>query len=106
MNCPTCTDERLVITDRQGIEVDYCPACRGIWLDRGELDKLLERADTGRSQRSGDRHRSYPPERADRREYDDDRYDRDDHFDDDRLEGRGGSRRRRRGLLSDLLDFG
>jgi len=34
------------MTDRQGVEIDYCPACRGIWLDRGELDKLLERAAT------------------------------------------------------------
>jgi uncharacterized protein len=34
------------MTDRQGVEIDYCPACRGIWLDRGELDKLLEKAAT------------------------------------------------------------
>jgi Zn-finger nucleic acid-binding protein len=32
------------MVDRQGVEIDYCPACRGVWLDRGELDKLLERA--------------------------------------------------------------
>ena len=44
MKCPNCPDTILVMTDRQGIEIDYCPACRGIWLDRGELDKLLERA--------------------------------------------------------------
>ena len=44
MKCPNCPDTTLVMTDRQGIEIDYCPACRGIWLDRGELDKLLERA--------------------------------------------------------------
>lgn len=44
MKCPSCPDTILVMTDRQGIEIDYCPACRGIWLDRGELDKLLERA--------------------------------------------------------------
>lgn len=44
MKCPTCPDATLVMTDRQGVEIDYCPACRGIWLDRGELDKLLERA--------------------------------------------------------------
>jgi Zn-finger nucleic acid-binding protein len=44
MNCPVCTDERLVIADRQGIEIDYCPRCRGVWLDRGELDKLIERS--------------------------------------------------------------
>lgn len=44
MKCPHCTDAFLVMTDRQGVEIDYCPSCRGIWLDRGELDKLLERA--------------------------------------------------------------
>jgi uncharacterized protein len=44
MNCPVCTDERLVMADRQGIEIDYCPKCRGVWLDRGELDKIIERA--------------------------------------------------------------
>jgi uncharacterized protein len=42
MKCPTCPDTSLVMTDRQGVEIDYCPACRGIWLDRGELDKLLD----------------------------------------------------------------
>ena len=45
MNCPVCTVE-LKIADRQGIEIDYCPQCRGVWLDRGELDKLLDRAGT------------------------------------------------------------
>ena len=44
MKCPTCPDTALAITDRQGIEIDYCPQCRGVWLDRGELDKLIERA--------------------------------------------------------------
>ena len=44
MKCPTCPDSTLVMSDRQGVEIDYCPACRGIWLDRGELDKLLDRA--------------------------------------------------------------
>lgn len=41
---PQCTGVRLVMADRQGIEVDYCPECRGVWLDRGELDKLIERS--------------------------------------------------------------
>lgn len=45
MNCPNC-NTTLSITDRQGIEIDYCPNCRGIWLDRGELDKILERSAT------------------------------------------------------------
>lgn len=44
MNCPLDGSE-LLITERQGVEIDYCPKCRGIWLDRGELDKLIERAD-------------------------------------------------------------
>ncbi|MBV9881833.1 MAG: zf-TFIIB domain-containing protein [Sphingomonadaceae bacterium] len=43
MCCPTC-DTRLVMSERQGIEIDYCPACRGVWLDRGELDKIVERS--------------------------------------------------------------
>ena len=44
MKCPTCADIALVMTDRQGVEIDYCPQCRGVWLDRGELDKLIDRA--------------------------------------------------------------
>jgi uncharacterized protein len=46
MKCPGCPDVTLVMADRQGVEIDYCPVCRGIWLDRGELDKLLDRAAT------------------------------------------------------------
>lgn len=42
-NCPSC-GVGLVMTDRQGIEIDYCPQCRGVWLDRGELDKIIERS--------------------------------------------------------------
>jgi uncharacterized protein len=43
MKCPLCNLD-LMIADRQGIEIDYCPKCRGVWLDRGELDKVLERS--------------------------------------------------------------
>lgn len=43
MKCPHC-NVALTIADRQGVEIDYCPQCRGVWLDRGELDKLVERA--------------------------------------------------------------
>lgn len=43
MNCPICTIA-LVMSERLGIEVDYCPKCRGVWLDRGELDKIIERS--------------------------------------------------------------
>ena len=44
MKCPVCTQVDLLMTDRQGVEIDYCPQCRGVWLDRGELDKILERS--------------------------------------------------------------
>ena len=44
MKCPVCTSVNLVMSDRQGVEIDYCPECRGVWLDRGELDKILERS--------------------------------------------------------------
>jgi Zn-finger nucleic acid-binding protein len=44
MKCPVCTETNLVMADRQGVEIDYCPQCRGVWLDRGELDKLIERS--------------------------------------------------------------
>lgn len=43
MKCPTCKDVILVMSQRQNIEIDYCPECRGVWLDRGELDKLIEK---------------------------------------------------------------
>lgn len=44
MKCPACTTTELLMSERQGIEIDYCPACRGVWLDRGELDKIIERS--------------------------------------------------------------
>lgn len=61
MKCPVCTDKELLMTERQGIELDYCPSCRGVWLDRGELDRLLEKTQT-----------ETPAPRA--RKYDDDDY--------------------------------
>ena len=44
MKCPICTTTDLLMTERFGIEIDYCPQCRGVWLDRGELDKIIERS--------------------------------------------------------------
>lgn len=44
MKCPVCKDVTLLMSEKNGIEIDYCPECRGIWLDRGELDKIVERA--------------------------------------------------------------
>ncbi len=43
MKCPNC-NVNLSLTDRNNVEIDYCPECRGVWLDRGELDKIIERS--------------------------------------------------------------
>lgn len=61
MLCPVC-DIELVISERQGIEIDYCPKCRGVWLDRGELDKIRDRTNKQFS--------DYRSERKDRRDDD------------------------------------
>ena len=44
MDCPVCSNVILVMSERQGIEIDYCPNCRGVWLDRGELDKIIDKS--------------------------------------------------------------
>lgn len=44
MKCPACKDIVLSMSERNGIEIDYCPSCRGVWLDRGELDKIIEKS--------------------------------------------------------------
>ena len=75
--CPACMVE-LHIAERQNVEIDYCPQCRGVWLDRGELDKIIERSATAPLLRQGDA--THEP--------------------------RGGSRhRRRKSFLEELFDF-
>lgn len=106
MKCPI-DEETLVISERQGIEIDYCPQCRGVWLDRGELDKLIEREsdryDTSpppqsRERERGDRDRDSDRERdRDRDDDDDDRY---------RSQGSHGGRRKRKGFLSEMFEMG
>ena len=100
MNCPV-DNELLQMTDRSGVEVDYCPRCRGVWLDRGELDKILERAE-----------REFRPPVATR----DDDYDRDDdrrpdyarsapYGDDYRGAGRP-YKKKKKSFLSEMFEFG
>lgn len=96
MNCPS-DGTTLLMSERQGVEVDYCPQCRGIWLDRGELDKILERmqADT-----VAEPARQYSEPRREQPRYDDrdePRYDnrgRNGHHDDRRRDGHYDDRRR------------
>ncbi|MEM5342829.1 zf-TFIIB domain-containing protein [Paraburkholderia azotifigens] len=87
MKCPVCKTPDLLMTERQGIEIDYCPTCRGVWLDRGELDKLLNQMqDEGEPAHRGGQH-GRPHEHDARREqswgrrhdsYDDERHKHDD----------------------------
>jgi Zn-finger nucleic acid-binding protein len=53
MKCPVCVTPDLLMTERQGIEIDYCPQCRGVWLDRGELDKIIARSTDSATQAAG-----------------------------------------------------
>jgi Zn-finger nucleic acid-binding protein len=97
MKCPI-DDTVLQMTDRQGIEIDYCPQCRGVWLDRGELDKLIERSMSrdGAAQRPV----SYPP--SDQPTYDP-RYG--EGHDDRRHDPTYSKKRRKESFLGDLFDF-
>ena len=95
MNCPVDA-EVLVMADRQGVEIDYCPRCRGVWLDRGELDKVIERAAGGtRFDRDDDDDDYRPPTRSETYRHDDD-----DH------RWRGPRKRKKESFLTDLFDFG
>jgi Zn-finger nucleic acid-binding protein len=68
MKCPRC-DADLSISDRQGIEIDFCPKCRGVWLDRGELDKIVERAARFKDDDDDDRWRGERRQDSDRERY-------------------------------------
>lgn len=108
MKCPICKEVDLRITDRQGIEIDYCPQCRGVWLDRGELDKLIERSLQGAPQAQVEappRAPQYAPppqqQQPPQQRYEKPRY-RDDDYDDDY---KYRKRRKKGGWLEDLFDF-
>ncbi len=102
MNCPIDNTE-LHITERQGIEIDYCPKCRGVWLDRGELDKIIDRAGPMpvRDAVVDARPRPTDPYQEDVSYRDDSRHEHDSY-------GNGGGTRRkksRRSFLEDIFDF-
>jgi Zn-finger nucleic acid-binding protein len=109
MKCPV-DGATLVMTERSGVEIDYCPQCRGVWLDRGELDKIVERATPPVALQEPPRevrreeHRN-PPRGDDPRRPGDDlrRYGDDDrrrYGDDDDYR-----KKKRKSLLGDIFDF-
>jgi Zn-finger nucleic acid-binding protein len=97
MNCPKCY-EPLRISDRQGIEIDYCPDCRGVWLDRGELDKIIERTIKFDMQSSSyeDRPRYDTPQ--DPKKYSGDKYDK--HY-----KKKYHKKKKTKHMLEDLFDI-
>jgi Zn-finger nucleic acid-binding protein len=107
MDCPVC-GERLKEIDRSGVMVDICPSCKGIWLDRGEIDKIIGVEGKGGNVASSSQERgdSRGQERRDSRDHDDhDDNDRDhkDHGD-DRTQGQtSGGKKRRPSFLQDIL---
>lgn len=109
MRCPV-DNETLVMADRNGVEIDYCPKCRGVWLDRGELDKIIDRA-SGTSEpvpRSAPReaapvYHPEPPRAAAPQAYREEAPRRRDDDDDDY--NRGYKKKRRESFLGDLFDF-
>ena len=100
MKCPNC-DETLVMAERQGVEIDYCPKCRGVWLDKGELDKIIERSAEieGRMEKPDTRDEGFR----------DDSYRKDDYNrqHDDEYYRKHGNRpyKKKRGFLGDFFDF-
>ncbi|MBI2253034.1 MAG: zf-TFIIB domain-containing protein [Proteobacteria bacterium] len=73
MKCPVCNQD-LVMSDRQGIEIDYCSKCRGVWLDRGELDKIIERSGREAPQAAAPQPAPYREDQQYQRRDHDDRY--------------------------------
>lgn len=99
MNCPVCKVP-LVMSDRNGVEIDYCPSCRGVWLDRGELDKIIERINENESYRSRDHHQEYREEqRHDHQSDHDHNENRGEHS------GHHNKKRKKENFLGDLFDF-
>lgn len=88
MNCPVCNIP-LTMTDRLGVEIDYCTKCRGVWLDRGELDKIIERTSLETPARSN-------PDRQDNRH--------DRHYDKHHDSHNGGYYKKKKSFLHELFD--
>ncbi len=103
MQCPVCADVTLAVSSREGVEIDYCPQCRGVWLDRGELDKIIDRVV---SERPTAPPLEVPPPRYDEPRHEAPRYD-ERRYDDDRRydRDRDWKRKKRRSFLEDIFDF-
>lgn len=119
MRCPV-DNETLVMADRNGVEIDYCPKCRGVWLDRGELDKIIERAGEGAGPTKAAAPPPPPPPQGyapppqpgfpqgqpyPQQGYARGKWDSDDHNDDEYYRRHGHYPKKRKSLLRDIFDF-
>ena len=109
MQCPT-DGTTLTMSERSGIEIDYCPTCRGVWLDRGELDKIIERSAAEDEGRGRDEDRDRDRDRDRREQRPDDRYrDRDEHqYEAHRTtsyDPKSAKKKKRTSFLEDLFEF-
>lgn len=104
MNCPQ-DGAQLQMTAREGVEIDYCPTCRGIWLDRGELDKIIDRSEAEHT--SMRKTQIQDPRHDDDDRHQERHYDQDDRRYDTRDDSRGrdGHKKKKEGFLGDLFDF-
>lgn len=104
MKCPVCSSD-LQIATRAGIEIDYCPTCRGVWLDRGELDKIIERHVQETQSLARGTPYSYPPQPPASRapEPPRARYEDDEDYERDTRDRR--KRRKKRDWFEDLFDI-
>ena len=106
MKCPVCATTDLLMTERRSVEIDYCPACRGVWLDRGELDKLIAQDAGGDDAQANATARtsrdSYPDRDRDRERHRDHAYDNNRTYDNHRTDYRGHKKKR---SLFDMFDF-
>lgn len=99
MNCPSC-NVTLLMTDRSGVEIDYCPNCRGVWLDRGELDKIIERSAQSAPKPASTEPYQQKHHDSDRKHYDSDRK----HYDSDHKH-HDYKKKKHDSFLGDLFDF-
>ena len=106
MKCPVCKDVTLLMSEKQGVEIDYCPECRGIWLDRGELEKLLEKEQSYNQNHyhheedyhkhhDYDHHKHYDKEYKDHKHYEDDYY----------KNHKYGKKKKKEGFMGEIFDI-
>ena len=100
MKCPVCKDVTLLMSEKQGVEIDYCPECRGIWLDRGELEKLISKE------------QSYNEKRYEKERYEEDYHKHDydkeyhNHYKDDYYKNnKYGKKKKKESFMGEIFDI-